>query len=410
MFRRKCSNRSRDMRLNQSEIHRDLTSRSSLDFLRESLFGITADGGQSHLWHVLPTGRDRPLLLPDDAPAPQVASLFFARGRMPRLALGILSRLDTVFPFLQRVALPHHEHLTRAFGFTEKGAYVSEIRCGTKGPLQKASCLINGAGGKKLALAKISLGGYADHAIQHEAECLRMVFEEFPAVAAYAPRIFAAGIAASGRPFLVQEVISPAGVIRTFGDLHREFLASMTLRGTRLKPAQECDAVQEIASFIAGHVQTLPKDLAIRFRGALSACLEILSHPVPFGLVHGDFAYWNTCVREGRLVVFDWEYYQRFGLPLKDLFHFFLIPITVRGGSVASAFEQAVSSATAFAASAFPQLAWGKRSIVALGLIYMLETIGFYSRINKKFDRNDRVTNAYSEFLARYETWLSCEI
>ncbi|MGH9773802.1 MAG: hypothetical protein ACRD50_02520 [Candidatus Acidiferrales bacterium] len=58
-------------------------------------------------------------------------------------------------------------------------------------------------------------------------------------------------------------------------------------------------------------------------RSALHSAREALNGVmIPCGFTHGDFAPWNTCIRNGKLFVFDWES-ANWELPLAwDLFHF----------------------------------------------------------------------------------------
>jgi hypothetical protein len=46
---------------------------------------------------------------------------------------------------------------------------------------------------------------------------------------------------------------------------------------------------------------------------------------LPCHRVHGDFTPWNVFAHRGRVMVFDWEYSEAPGLPLSDLFHFYII-------------------------------------------------------------------------------------
>lgn len=161
-------------------------------------------------------------------------------------------------------------------------------------------------------------------------------------------------------------------------------------------------AVTEINGLVAERHAPLPRDRKSCFQDALRASIDAFADPVPLCLVHGDFAHWNTRVRAGRLYVFDWEYCQRLGLPLKDLFHFILIPVAVARGPIGSAFERAVIESASVVARLSPGITWNRKKIVALGLMYMLETIAFYTRVNERFDLHDRVVGTYAAFLAEW--------
>jgi hypothetical protein len=179
---------------------------------------------------------------------------------------------------------------------------------------RKASGVIMGRDGKKLAFVKMARSAVARRIIEREAVVLKHL-AGLPNVAVRAPRLLLSE-EADGVALLAQAPLegSPAPIGIT--QAHREFLAGMQT------PLTVQAALTATAADLPERFGALPvsrPDLLEICQRVLAALREF---DVPLTIVHGDFAPWNLRLHDGRISAFDWEYGEPHGLPLMDEIHY----------------------------------------------------------------------------------------
>lgn len=197
--------------------------------------------------------------------------------------------------------------------FTKAKGYVFAVYVGTPGKKQKlVVSLLNETSGE-MCVVKIAVGSSANHAIKHEYDALHNISS------------------LKNVPRAIVKDISYAWFSQTFVEGK---LCSLVLTDNQL---------EWLVSLPQGNSFTLEVELKklfdkvdIKKKGREYSALlffheVIQSHPLhsasklQYVLVHGDFAPWNMKFdTNNQLCVFDWEAYEKEGLPLYDLCYYYL--------------------------------------------------------------------------------------
>jgi hypothetical protein len=186
---------------------------------------------------------------------------------------------------------------------------------GTPGAFQKLCIQVMRPGGEIIGYIKAPVRPGAAQRIRHEAEVLDGL-RQWPALRSIVPRLLFADEWEGD--YLLFETAGPTATGPTrYGAAHKRFLeileqkSAATIPGTQLVQRLRREAVNWTAPFAGLAERVL--DLAQRHLAGVE---------VQCGLIHGDFAPWNTRMEGDRLFVFDWESAEA-GLPLAwDAFHF----------------------------------------------------------------------------------------
>jgi hypothetical protein len=186
----------------------------------------------------------------------------------------------------------------------------------TPGKYRKLTIQVMRAGGETLGYIKLGLTKPAGERVRHEAS----VLEDLSALRPHVPRVLYAGDW-QNRYMLFQSPLEGRPGPAELSGMHVEFLEKLAaIRRVDKSGLQVIEEVgarwKEVTWRCDLRWQQLGKDTLAAARRDLEKVT------VPCGFWHGDFAPWNTRVRDGRLAVFDWESCED-GVPLGwDTFHF----------------------------------------------------------------------------------------
>jgi hypothetical protein len=190
------------------------------------------------------------------------------------------------------------------------------LSLGPPGKYRKLAVQVMRAGGETLGFIKLGLTKPADEHIRHEAG----VLEELSRLRPHLPRVLYAGEWQNSY-MLFQSPLEGRPGPTTLSGMHVEFLEGLAAIQRVDKPGLR--VVEEIGARweeVTWRCDWRWQHLGTAALAAARRDLEKVS--VPCGFWHGDFAPWNTRVRDGRLSVFDWEACES-GVPLGwDSFHF----------------------------------------------------------------------------------------
>jgi hypothetical protein len=175
--------------------------------------------------------------------------------------------------------------------------------------------------GEVLGYMKLPLTPAAGAYVRHEAKVLSYLWEKSPALHHHIPRVLHSGewdndflLFQSGGP-------SESGPQR-FEKMHSEFLELL----------QQVDPVERAGNLVVEETTTswrrVESDLDLEWRRVGEDTLHqagqfLGERPLRCGVMHGDFAPWNTRQRNGQLFVFDWESARWQAPKMWDIFRFY---------------------------------------------------------------------------------------
>jgi len=196
---------------------------------------------------------------------------------------------------------------------------VFSLSIGTPGPYRKLTICVMSPGGEILGYIKLPLTPAATGRIRHEAEVLARLWA-FAALRPFVPQVLYAGEWEEGFVSFQSPGPGRPGPIR-FGELHEVFMQTLRNAHRTVKPG----AV--LAMEVAARWRRVKPLMGARWQELADASLERARKEldrvmVPCGIVHGDFAPWNTRAAQRRLFVFDWECASWNKPALWDVFHF----------------------------------------------------------------------------------------
>jgi hypothetical protein len=241
----------------------------------------------------------------------------------------ILKSLLTLMVAARGQALVPHKVLVASRGslplealvreVTGEGEAVFALSLGTPNRFRKLTIQVMRPEGETLGYIKLPLTEAATGRVRHEAEVLRRL-ENFKALAGHIPKVLHAGDWKNGYILFQSGGPSYTGPTQ-FNNLHEEFLQK--LRGVH--PAQKPG--EALLKEVAARWQKAEPSLNSAWRALGQAALtkaeqELKGTMIPCGIMHGDFAPWNTRVGDGRLYAFDWESAAWDAPILWDIFHF----------------------------------------------------------------------------------------
>ena len=195
------------------------------------------------------------------------------------------------------------------------------LSLGTPSHFRKLTVQVMRPGGEILGYIKLPLTEAASERVRHEAAVLERLWN-LPALRPHLPRVLHAGEWENGYVLFQSCGPSRPGQVE-FGPAHGEFLRTLWSAKPARKPGQAL--VEEVstlwrqaASRLDDQWQELGEETLRR------ASRELSGLTIPCGIMHGDFAPWNTRAENGHLFVFDWEAADWEAPILWDVFHFHL--------------------------------------------------------------------------------------
>jgi hypothetical protein len=363
-------------------------------------------------WHVLFSGRQRPLLMPAAGyPFQKECLRYFVGNRFKTLYAEALLKANTLFPgagLLPEFRLQHSKNGVPRCELPIRQPAHAAIQIGSPGPYQKASMLLMSEHAQGLALAKMALVSTADQRIAAEANWLREL-KTIRKLAGRVPRLLAEGAAPNGRRYLVTTLAPSTDMTNEFTSAHLKFLT--TLGRARLDTvsfaASPC--LEYLEQLLAELEPYLTHDALEALRAALGDCRDLLSGWTgPFVMGQGDFAPWNIRVHQQRIFVFDWEYARAGSNPLADVINFFVIQRALSNREVSKRFlVTTMRRVQNIAQQLYPEWKWQARTVSALTLAYLLEVLLCYSRASKRLERDHPVIGSYWRLMEERPAWMA---
>lgn len=200
-----------------------------------------------------------------------------------------------------------HERATLAFSL------------GIAGPFKKMTVQVMSPTGETLGYIKVPLGDKADNRVRHEAMILEKM-QGFPALRPHLPHPLYAGFW-EGSYVLFQSAFTGNPGPTRFTRLHEDFLQILqschrVCRDGKTLIQSVADNWERTRPRLGSKWQSLAQEV-LRF-----ATRQLEAVQVPCGILHGDFAPWNTRVQNDGLCLFDWESALWEGPVSWDKFHF----------------------------------------------------------------------------------------
>jgi thymidylate kinase len=285
-----------------------------------------ASGG-AHRFGILPSRQHPRLLLPLEHSAATLRALeiYTPYQRRARILKGALARIIATGSrgwARDRLELPAGslsslESLVAEVTGEARPVFALSIGTSTRAP--KLTVQVMRPSGQILGYIKFPLTGEAAGRVRHEAATLDR-FRSVSQLRQDVPEVLFSGTW-HGHDVLFQSAGEGRRGPARFGRLHTQFLERLR----RASPvARSGDGlVEEIAARWDETAPALDSSWRSLGREALRlAARELRGAEITCGVWHGDFAPWNTRLRDGRLFVFDWEAAE-WDMPIWwDMFHF----------------------------------------------------------------------------------------
>jgi len=196
---------------------------------------------------------------------------------------------------------------------------VFALSLGNPGRYRKLMIQVMKDNGEVLGYVKLPMTPAAVARVRHEAAMLEHL-ANFPVVRPYIPRVLFAGECEQGYILFRTGGFSvPAPP--EFGSYYEDFLKNLWRIESIEKPGETL--VEEVEARWRVAERLLDSGWRDLGKAALmTSRQELKNRSIRCGIMHGDFAPWNTCVSGGSLLVFDWECAEMEAPNQWDIFHF----------------------------------------------------------------------------------------
>ena len=174
--------------------------------------------------------------------------------------------------------------------------------------------------GGVLGYIKLPLTDAATQSLRHEAKVLTWLWNKVPRIRGHIPQVLHSGEWNGGFVLFQSSGPRKRGP-NGFGRMHTQFLENLWQAQSVAKPGPV------LVEKVAARWREIEPQLETEWRNLGQAALreaglQLERTTVSCGVMHGDFAPWNTRQQDDRLFAFDWES-ARFDAPtLWDVFHF----------------------------------------------------------------------------------------
>lgn len=373
--------------------------------LQQALQGEAGDVAMA--FRVLFHRRQCPVLLAEDALA-RVGDVLAWFGRHPALRWAARLQLALPAPEGRRVPREVFPALPVSALLAGEPGRVIAMQCGTFGPLQKISLLLEKTKTGELVMAKLALGEHADQAVVAEAGWLAKLVAS-PGLQRGIPKLLGWGhLAGTNRAFLTTTACSAQatkGKTR-MDQRHRDFLLGLAKFSRVDGPwaGSECELRTRNRLISAPGIP--PAESSLLGQVLDQSSLWIGDGRFPRVLTHGDFAPWNVHLLPDTAYVFDWEYAEECGNPLADFFHFNLMPYATKG-KVPGTRILALLLSTAAAHLAEIDGPCKSADKVCRGLLlhYLADTVLFYTEKSGYLGVTHPVISSYLTLMRTRDKW-----
>jgi len=193
------------------------------------------------------------------------------------------------------------------------------LSLGRRAAVRKLTVQIMDRHGNIIAYAKIPVTQLADERVRNEARMLERL-SNFASLRPHIPRVLYAGTFRDTYVLLQSPLEGEPGPADC-NRMHQEFLQTLWNVHHHSKPGrflinEVATRWEKVAPFLSSKWAELGQE-TLRY-----ANRSLAEELVSFGVMHGDFAPWNTRVRRGELLLFDWESANWQAPTSWDMFHF----------------------------------------------------------------------------------------
>lgn len=193
------------------------------------------------------------------------------------------------------------------------------LSVGRQPTVRKLTVQVMRPGGMILGYVKIGLTEAATARVRAEARVLERLWQ-CPELRPYIPRLIYSGDW-SDTHLLFQSPLEGASGPARFGQVHATFLDAL-YRSTAVGVPGE-KIVQDLEGRWTSSLVNLPGEWDSLGREVFrSVCAALEGSRLRCGVIHGDFAPWNTRLHNGQLLCFDWESAVWAAPSMWDVFHF----------------------------------------------------------------------------------------
>ncbi len=280
-----------------------------------------------HCWGVLPSRKVPRWLLPLENPCGTIAgteiyephartSRIMKRALIPVIRTGWRGWARHKVLIASKEPLPLEVLVTDLTGETHP---IFALSVGNQRVMRKLTVQVMRPNGEILGYMKLPLTAAATERVRHEAEILQRLWA-FSPLRPHIPGVLYAGLCNDSYVLFQTPVVGEPGPTR-LQRMHEQFLQTLWKVHREEKPGKML--VEEVArrwEKSPAQSETAWQQLG---QEALRCSMQTLSAgTISCGVMHGDFAPWNTRVGQERLLLFDWEL-SAWEAPLSwDVFHF----------------------------------------------------------------------------------------
>ncbi|MCA9468492.1 MAG: phosphotransferase [Nitrospira sp.] len=283
--------------------------------------------------------------------------------------------------------------------------FKTAVSIGTPGPYSKNTILFLNHQAEPCLLAKIANTQGAKTLLSNEVQWLKHLSTR-ENLRHSVPR-FIADLRSDGTYVLVQSICQGNWTGRTLSSAHITFLATFQGMGeVSPKGCYTTSTMRNCMNKRLNHIQhrITPEWFSRLTHGLRLVECELQSERIIIVPAHRDFAPWNLKLHNNSVSAFDWEYASDGYLPLYDIFHFLLMPITLKHQIPFHRIPFLISQARnhgAFLGNADFKTC---RADIQL-LAYLLDVCLFYLESNQGRHQGDFVVTTFGRYIDAFEQW-----
>ena len=193
------------------------------------------------------------------------------------------------------------------------------LSLGRQAAVRKLTVQVMRPNGDILGYIKLPFMDAAARRVRNEASILERLWK-FPALRAHIPRILYAGDW-NGTYMLFQSALRGGRGPVTFNEMHEDFLQTLSDVHSVEMPAETL--IDALARMCESPLRRLGAQWETLGREVIQRSTYLLQgRALRYGVMHGDFAPWNTRTEQQKLLVFDWESAEWLAPTSWDIFHF----------------------------------------------------------------------------------------
>ncbi len=234
-------------------------------------------------------------------------------GRCWAAPLDSFPATDNIQPLLDHVLLGALQGTWE--GILGKGPLAIALSLGTPGHYRKVTALVFDQQAMPLAFAKVGCTPQAGRLIANERSALATL-GSMTMHGAIIPALLGHGTTGPASWLLQSALLTGSPSPLVLQKAHFDFLADIAKATMRRQPLHTTGIGDQLQSILKKPVLSIASGfeagkpfITELIRGLRASGIEEMEKSWPTSAAHGDFAPWNMRLAEGRLAMFDWEYF-----------------------------------------------------------------------------------------------------